>query len=210
MYDKTKEILYEINNQYYSKRLSLYGPTPRGADYNGEEAQVLRFQQLCKIIDCPSGFSVNDLGCGYGALLDYLNIYYATFRYSGFDICEEMIKNAKQLHSKISNADFYVSSRPVKAADFSIACGILNVRCEINNEDWWDYLCSTLDILNSKSLLGFSFNCLTIYSDIEKMKPHLYYADPCRVFDFCKRKYSRNVALLHDYNLYDFTVLVKK
>jgi hypothetical protein len=30
------------------------------------------------------------------------------------------------------------------------------------------------------------------------------------VFDLCKRRHSRNVALLHDYGLYAFTVLVRK
>ena len=42
------------------------------------------------------------------------------------------------------------------------------------------------------------------------MRPDLYYADPCELFDRCKRRYSRNVALLHDYDLYEFTILVRK
>ena len=48
------------------------------------------------------------------------------------------------------------------------------------------------------------------YSDPERMRAHLYYADPCRLFDHCKRRYSRHVALLHDYGLYEFTILVRK
>jgi hypothetical protein len=57
---------------------------------------------------------------------------------------------------------------------------------------------------------GFSFNCLTAYSDPDKIRPDLHYADPCALFDLCKRKFSRNVALLHDYDLYEFTILVRK
>ena len=38
----------------------------------------------------------------------------------------------------------------------------------------------------------------------------LYYADPCALFDYCKRNFSRNVALLHDYKIYDFTLIVRK
>ena len=30
------------------------------------------------------------------------------------------------------------------------------------------------------------------------------------MFDLCKRRYSPRVALLHDYPLYEFTVLVRK
>jgi hypothetical protein len=48
---------------------------------------------------------------------------------------------------------------------------------------------------------------LTKYSGADRMaqRPDLYYG-----FDFCKRRFSRNVALLHDYGLYDFTILVRK
>jgi hypothetical protein len=42
------------------------------------------------------------------------------------------------------------------------------------------------------------------------MRRHLYYADPCYLFDTCKKRFSRNVALLHDYEAYDFTIIVRK
>jgi hypothetical protein len=42
------------------------------------------------------------------------------------------------------------------------------------------------------------------------MRNYLYYADPCALFDLCKRRYSKHVALLHDYGLYEFTILVRK
>ena len=42
------------------------------------------------------------------------------------------------------------------------------------------------------------------------MRPDLYYPDPGAVFDRCMRRYSRHVALLHDYGLYEFTILVRK
>ena len=64
--------------------------------------------------------------------------------------------------------------------------------------------------MNSKSKHAFSFNLLTKYSDKEFMQDYLYYADPLFYFDYCKRNYSKNVALLHDYYQYDFTILVRK
>ena len=116
----------------------------------------------------------------------------------------------KKKHAAADKARFSVSSKPDEIADYSVASGIFNVRLERDDAEWWEYLCSTLDLLDRTSRLGFSFNCLTSYSDADKMKPYLYYADPCKVFDLCKRKYSRNVALLHDYNLYEFTIGVTK
>jgi hypothetical protein len=51
---------------------------------------------------------------------------------------------------------------------------------------------------------------LTSYSDPDRMRSDLYYGDPCLFFDHCKRTYSKQVALLHDYGLYEFTVIVRK
>ena len=64
--------------------------------------------------------------------------------------------------------------------------------------------------MDRASQKGFAFNMLTIYSDKEYMKDNLYYSDPLFFFDFCKRNFSKNVALLHDYYEYDFTILVRK
>jgi hypothetical protein len=68
----------------------------------------------------------------------------------------------------------------------------------------------TLDMMNISSGAGFSFNCLTSYSDADRMRGDLFYANPLDLFDLCKRRYSRQVALLHDYELYEFTMIVRK
>jgi hypothetical protein len=91
-----------------------------------------------------------------------------------------------------------------------VASGIFNVKLDTSNEDWKEYILNTLSKLNQLSSIAFSFNILTSYSDKEYMKDYLYYADPCFLFDYCKKNFSKNIALLHDYNLYEFTILVKK
>ncbi len=58
------------------------------------------------------------------------------------------------------------------------------------------------------SRLGIAFNCLTTY--VNWKEDHLYYADPFEFFDFCKRNISRYLCLLHDYPLYEWTMLVYK
>jgi hypothetical protein len=64
--------------------------------------------------------------------------------------------------------------------------------------------------MHERTLRGFAFNCLTYYSDPPKRKDYLYYGDPRFFFDLCQRRYSRNVALRHDYGLFEFTILVRK
>ncbi|MCX5871520.1 MAG: class I SAM-dependent methyltransferase [Deltaproteobacteria bacterium] len=196
--------------EYYTSKLSQHGETPRGVDWNGEESQTLRFEQLCKIVDTSNPFSVNDIGCGYGALYDFLTREDKTFSYFGIDVSKSMIQAAKQRYHNKNKAHFILSSKPEQVADYGVASGIFNVRLGRSDDEWWSYLEATLDILDRTSHFGFAFNCLTSYSDADKMCDYLYYADPCALFDFCKRRYSRNVALLHDYGLYEFTILVRK
>ena len=56
------ETLLDIKN-YYADRIKIYGATPQGVDWNGKDGQILRFEQLGKIIHHQefSSFSVNDL-----------------------------------------------------------------------------------------------------------------------------------------------------
>lgn len=206
--DKT-DLLTEVA-EYYTTKLAAYGETPRGVDWNGEEGQTLRFEQLCRIVDTENHFSINDLGCGYGALYDFLVNKYDEPSYLGIDVSEGMITAAVRRYKDQFQARFVLSSEPNQVADFGVASGIFNVRMGRSDEEWRTYLEATLDVLDRTSRVGFAFNCLTSYSDKEKMRDYLYYADPLIVFDLCKRRYSQQVALLHDYGLYEFTILVRK
>ena len=71
MSDSQSNILRSVND-YYSAKIREYGQCPHGVDWNGEESQRLRFKQLLKIVEKKSNFSIIDVGCGYGALVDYL------------------------------------------------------------------------------------------------------------------------------------------
>ena len=196
--------------EYYSQKLAQHGETAQGVDWNGEKSQVLRFEQLEKILDSPHDFSVNDLGCGYGAFYEFLYERHEKFNYCGIDVADSMVKAAQRRYPDRQQSQFMVASEPPEPADYSVASGIFNVRLDRSEQEWSIYLNSTLDILDRASRLGFAFNCLTSYSDTEKKRDYLYYSDPCVIFDLCKRRYSRNVALLHDYGLYEFTILVRK
>ena len=209
MLNNKSDLLTEVA-EYYTTKLAEHGETPRGVDWNGEEGQTLRFSQLCKIVTKSEGFSVNDIGCGYGALYDFLAEDFQSFSYIGIDVSEDMLLAAKRRLCEKESAHFVLGGAPTQAADYGVASGIFNVRLGRSDSEWLAYLKSTLDIINETSKLGFSFNCLTSYSDHDKMKDYLFYSDPLMLFDLCKRRYSRNVSLLHDYGLYEFTILVRK
>lgn len=197
-------------DQYYTARLQEFGATHRGVDWNSTDGQLLRFRQLLRVAEpTTEHYSVNDFGCGYGGLYGYLVRKGTPIQYNGFDVSAKMIEAAKAAFGQPNNARFHVGSIPVEAADYSVASGIFHVKQDAPTDVWLDYLLATLEQMHSFSRKGFAFNCLTAYSDKEKMREDLFYANPGAIFDHCMRRYTRNVALLHDYGLYEFTVIVR-
>lgn len=202
--------ILEQVSAYYSGKIAEHGPVPAGVDWNSLASQELRFAQLLKLPDPNAAFSLNDYGCGYGALCGYLGARGFECDYMGYDISEQMVAKARGLYGKLDRCKFITSSRMDRIADYTVASGLFNVRGNVTDRDWRVYILETLSLLDEGSAGGFAFNCLTIHSDRERMRPDLYYADPCELFDHCRRKFSRSIALLHDYGLYEFTILVRK
>ena len=209
---QVKTIENNLQN-YYDQHLKTYGPGAMGVGWKNEAAQQIRFDQLAKIIERFPGFTLNDLGCGAGDCYSYLNARYPIdFQYYGYDMLESMLDKVITRFSSCENAHWIKidNAYELLPADYTIASGIFNLKYTIEESDWKSYIVETLHQVNQKSSRGFAFNMLTIYSDKEFMKEELYYADPLYFFDLCKKNFSKNVALLHDYFEYDFTILVRK
>jgi hypothetical protein len=94
--------------------------------------------------------------------------------------------------------------------DYAVVSGTFNMKLDADFDAWTKIVIEALHQMDAHTSKGFSFNMLTKYSDADRMRPDLYYADPLFFFDYCKCNFSKNVALLHDYKLYDFTILVRK
>jgi len=199
-------------NQYFTEKLAIYGTTPKGVDYNGSESQEIRFEQLVKVIDPSQKFTLIDYGSGYGALFDFLARKGWDFEYHGVDLIEEMVIAGREAHKEFPNVHFTTNEKEAPLADYLLASGIFNVKMETAYDDWQEFVFQTLKRMDELCSKGFSFNLLTKYSDADHMaaRPDLFFADPLLFFDFCKRNFSRNVALLHDYGIYDFAILVRK
>jgi SAM-dependent methyltransferase len=202
-----KDILNKVDS-YYSEKISKHGAISKGVDWNGPVSHNLRFEQLCKLFSSKNNFSVLDYGCGYGALIDFLQKENFDCNYTGFDISKEMIAAAKQ--NFLEKEDQFIYELKKDLYDYVIANGIFNVKLNVEECLWEEYIKDTLHHMNAHSVKGFSFNILTSYSDEEYKKDYLFYANSLFYFDYCKRNFSKNVALLHDYDLYEFTILVKK
>ena len=203
----TPRILEQVR-RYYEDRLARFGVTPQGVDWNSEESQQLRFRELARVVEDEVDAAVLDYGCGYGALARYLREHGHGGPYVGFDVSGAMISAARGLTA--DEACTFASERDrLLPADYTLASGIFNVRQGTPTDEWRQYVLDTMHDLAALSRRGFAFNALTIYSDPERRRDDLYYADPLELFDYCKRRIAPRVSLLHATPLFEFTMLVR-
>ncbi|HEV7377712.1 MAG TPA: class I SAM-dependent methyltransferase [Pyrinomonadaceae bacterium] len=198
--------------QLYEKSLSDHGLSSKSVGWKDEDSQLLRFDKLVSVIasrHAAEEISVSDFGCGYGAMFNYLDDLAGVRlgKYYGYDISEEMLTAAKRSVAD-PRAEFIQSSEVKTEADYSFVSGTFNVKLEASDEAWAEHVKKVLVNLASTSRKGFAFNLLSTYVDWKQ--DHLFYADPFLFFDFCKRNISPYVSLLHDYPLYEWTIIVRK
>ncbi|MFA5165759.1 MAG: methyltransferase domain-containing protein [Candidatus Paceibacterota bacterium] len=195
----------------YTGNLEKYGKDPKSLGWKDEASQVLRFEKLveCLYADMKRGpANVSDLGCGYGSLYDFLTVNGIKIsNYYGYDISKKMIDAASsRLNNK--NCRFICDSQMKIKCDYSFASGIFNVSLGEKSKTWEAFMKETLGNMNEVSQKGFAFNAMTKYVDFKDND--LYYADPEFWFGYCKNNFSKKVNLIHDYPLWEFTIVVKK
>jgi len=204
-----RDILDRVE-KYYSGKIAEHGAVAKGVDWKDEAGQKLRFEMLARLFGAERNPSIVQLGCGYGAFVDFCDGAGIDPRYTGYDISEKMIEAARSRFAGRANIRFELGSKPLQAAGFAIASGIFNVKFDVPADRWKEYVIDTIDLLAGAAEKAFAFNCLTGHSDEHRKLDRLYYPMPGEMLDHCVRRYGRKVAVLHDYDLYEFTVLITK
>ena len=82
--------------QKYSTRFQEYGATPKGSFWVSKTRQELRFEIILrevKKISRGSPIEIADIGCGYGALANYLSLRndINLLSYEGYDISPKLV-----------------------------------------------------------------------------------------------------------------------
>jgi len=195
---------------HYSATIARHGPTPLGVDWQNMAAQQLRFVQLLRICDFAAPFSINDFGCGYGALLDYLKLRHpgAKLTYRGVDLAPAMITQAEERWGKRPRTTFAVASHCDGIADYSLASGVFNVRLGEPLAAWEAYVRSILVDLRAHSQIGFAVNFMLPH-DARRTERELYRTQPELWVKFCHKRLGCSVEILTDYGLREFTLLAR-
>jgi SAM-dependent methyltransferase len=211
---RVTESVYSDVEAYYSARVAKYGATPLGVDWSCQATQSLRFVQLLKICDFSAPFTLNDIGCGYGALAAFLTLHYpeAKIDYFGMDLSRAMVSRARRRFSS-PDRRFVVRTASRRIADYSVASGILNVSCGYSRAIWEGFVATILREMRRTSRVGFSVNFL---SDAARAKTsagapveNLYRTSPEPWSHYCERGLGCSVETIDDYGMREFTLLVR-
>ena len=193
----------------YSNNIKEFGIDAKSVGWGTKEKQDLRFTKLMSVVQEKNDpFTINELGCGYGELVKFCEMNNFDFvKYDGYDVSQDMIDAANKYIGG-EKVTLYKSANIETQADYTIASGIFNVMFDEQKDNWENYIKETISHMFEKSNKGISFNFLTKYVDWEQ--ENLYYADPLLYFDYCKNNLSKKVNLIHDYELYEFTLQLVK
>ena len=207
--------MLDLNGEYvpYYRERAGEKERARQVGWRDEYAQHTRFEQFLQAIrhSRDAQFDLADVGCGLGDLLPFFRAKgFTGFRYQGYDINSDMIAAATAYHwDRDASFQRIGEVREIQGADYCFASGIFNAKLGHSDQIWWEHVQACVREMAAKSACAAAFNMLSSYSDPEKRDASLHYADPCRVFDWCKREITRDVVLLHDYGQWDFTILLR-
>ena len=198
--------------RYYTQKVLTHGASPLGVDWTCQPTQELRFVQLLKLCDFRQPFSLNDVGCGYGALMAFLVKRHrgAEVDYLGTDLSQAMIDQAKPSPRPSMRSQFLVTGSIPRVADYSVASGIFNVKLNQPTACWTLFIQQVLAGMHAASRLGFAVNFLAPLGPDMQAIPELYRVSPDVWIRHCERQFGAKVELVEGYGMREFTLLVRR
>lgn len=196
--------------RYYSGKLARHGATPRGVDWTCAASQALRFDRLLEVIELPA-FSLNDVGCGYGALLGHLDARRGDTNvdYLGVDLSRAMVESAADLWRHRSGATFAEAPCSLRVADYSVASGIFNVNLDQPLDRWEAFVEKTLVQMADASRVGLAVNFMRSRRGSPAYPSPLYRTSPRRWRDLLETLGWRTRSS-EGYGLGEFTLLATR
>jgi SAM-dependent methyltransferase len=194
---------------YYSDRLGRFGATPLGVGWTCLPTQELRFVQLAALFDAET-FSLNDVGCGYGALLAYLRKRRRNARidYLGLDLSTAMVEAAQRKWKTTAGARFAIPTDAYRVADYCVASGIFNVKLGHDRTTWERFVAQTIAEMYDRCRHGVAVNFLRDDAALDDVAEH-YRCTP-DPWIARGRSLGASVELRDGYGMPEFTLLLRR
>ena len=211
-----KSLIYKILNKQisniYNKRFDNYNNTPKGVFWNSKLSQDLRLNIILdKILNISknNGFSLADIGCGYGRLYEIIKERNLDqkIQYYGFDINHNLINFCKN-NKNFENVRFAINTFPYKSTDYIIMSGTYNLTPTNNIFLWEDYMVRNLK--NNWKLVkkAMIFNCLV--REKKEINKALYYTELSWIKSTCENNFGKIQIFKNQLLKDDITIVIKK
>lgn len=186
---------------HFTPLISQYGGSHRAVDWGSQGSQCKRFSILCSVGDMRDA-SVLDVGCGTGAMVDYLRNHNFTGSYRGIDILPEMIEVARKNFPEEHFEACTIEALPADYhPDYVVESGIFTHA----DQAWLE---ATVRQMFERCRVGVAFNMLSSWSR-DLVEDNEFSADPSAILTFA-RELTTRVVVRHDYMPHDFTVYLYK
>ncbi len=191
--------------KFYNNKFELHGSSLKSIGWSNKKDQYIRFEKLISNYNLKNK-TILDVGCGFGDLYVFLNLKKNyNVKYIGIDISDKILNVAKNKISKKNTSFFNCDLFNFKSnkIDFAVASGAFtyNIR---NSEN---YMRGILNKMYEISNISCSINFMSSYCDYKLNKNKHY--NPEKIFKYAK-SISKKVNLIHDYDLYEFTIQIYK
>ena len=181
-------IINKFIEEVYNKNLEIHGFTHSGVFWNSKYNQFKRYEELISYIPKSANkILIMDVGCGYGALYEYLKEIKQNqrFYYFGIDINKKLIKQCKIKYPEI---DFYHKPKKGIKVDYILFSGTYNLAVTDNMLVWENYILNDLynysKFCNKIILLNLQF------SDKCKIVNNIYYTTTNRISQLLGKKFK--------------------
>lgn len=188
----------------YETRFAEFGLDVRSVGWGSIQDQQMRFEILCRGIDLR-GKRVLDLGCGLGDFVPWADERFGgDYEYHGMDISASLVQAAKGRYGSAKrkfSVETLEGDRNFPEYDVVIVSGAFTFKVSDNMELMRGMLRRAWSVARE----AVSCNFMSTYCDFQLEKNFHYH--PEGVFTYAK-SLSRFVNLIHDYELYEFTVQI--
>ncbi|MCO6432093.1 MAG: class I SAM-dependent methyltransferase [Deltaproteobacteria bacterium] len=206
----TIENVSSVLKAHYSATFKHFGATAAGVDWGPQSEVELRYDRMLALVsstmnkssECPA---VLDVGCGFGGLIGYAEGRGFNLRYTGIDLCDNMIQHARKSfprHEFICGDIFHLPEN--RTFDFLLCNGVLTQKLNVSTADMDRYAERLIKKMFSHCTVGIAFNVMS--TKVNFMVDNLYYRDPCELAAWCMREVTSRFVLDHGYPLFEYTL----
>jgi SAM-dependent methyltransferase len=206
---KNKTVHHQImkaSNQVYNKSARQHKINSNAVLWSDPQTQYLRFAELIKYLDLGgTDKTILDVGCGNGEFYKFLNFMGFRGQYTGYDINDLLLKQARQQfsHINVQHVDI-LSDKISKRFDYVVMSGLFNLN--MGQTSAWVHEFINKIFLLCKEVTVFNAITTQVNHNSEKM----FYLDPAETFSFCIRHLSPRVTLAHHHLPYNYTMAIYK